>query len=134
MLGAARALLAISALAASAHAAPPPAQDYVLECRGCHGARGDGAPGKVPALAQSARFLTTRRGRSYLVRVPGVAGSQLSSARIATLLNWMLRELATDPPAPRAFAPFTEAEVTRERAKPLLDPSAERAAIVAESR
>ena len=116
--------------AASAEAMPPPAQDYVLECRGCHGARGLGTPGKVPSLAQSARFLATARGRSYLVRVPGVAGSQLPDARVAALLNWMLRELASDPPAPASFAPFSEAEVARERGKPLLDPVAERAQIL----
>ncbi len=71
----------------------------------------------MPGLAQTARFLATPRGSAYLVRVPGVAGSQLSDARVATLLNWMLRELASDPPAPEKFAPFSEAEVARERAR-----------------
>jgi mono/diheme cytochrome c family protein len=120
--------LAASAHPAPAHAAPPPAQDYVLECRGCHGAQGEGAPDKVPSLAQTARFLATPRGRAYLVRVPGVAGSRISDVRIAALLNWMLRELASDPPAPDDFAPYTEAEVARERTRPLLDPLAEREA------
>ncbi len=128
-LGAA-ALLALAA-ALPARATPPPAQDYVLECRGCHGARGEGTPGKVPSLAQAARFLATPRGRAYLVRVPGVAGSQLSNARVAALLGWMLRELASDPPAPVGFAPFTEAEVAAARAQPLLEPLAERAAVLA---
>jgi cytochrome c553 len=127
---AASAIAALTLVAAPLHAAPPPSQDYVLECRGCHGARGEGTPGKVPSLAQSARFLATPRGRAYLVRVPGVAGAQLSDARIAALLNWMLRELASDPPAPAGFEAFTEAEVARERAQPLLDPIAERAAIL----
>ncbi|HEY8120095.1 MAG TPA: cytochrome c [Myxococcota bacterium] len=127
-------LAAWTLLAAASHAVPPPEQDYVLECRGCHGARGEGVPGKVPALALSARFLATPRGRSYLVRVPGVAGSQLSDTRVARLLDWVLRELASDPPAAAGFTPFSEAEVARERARPLLDPSAERAAILGESR
>ncbi len=127
---AATALLLASA-APPADAAPPPAQDYVLECRGCHGARGEGTPGKVPSLAQTARFLATPRGRAYLVRVPGVAGSQLSNARVAALLDWMLRELASDPRAPAGFAPFDEAEVAAARARPLLEPLAERAAILA---
>ena len=127
------ALLAASLLTASAHAEPPPAQDYVLECRGCHGARGEGVPGNVPSLAQTARFPATPRGRAYLVRVPGVAGSQISDARIAALLNWMLRELASDPPAPDDFAPYSEAEVARTRSHPLLDPLAERAAALAPS-
>lgn len=127
---AATALLLASA-ALPAYAAPPPAQDYVLECRGCHGARGEGAPGRVPSLAQTARFLATPRGRAYLVRVPGVAGSQLSNARVAALLDWMLRELASDPPVLTDFARFSEAEVAAARALPLLEPLAERAAILA---
>ncbi len=136
MLGEARALqfagvLAAALAAPAAHAAPPPAQDYVLECRGCHGARGEGTAGKVPSLAETARFLATPRGRAYLVRVPGVAGSQLSDARVAALLNWMLRELASDPRAPERFAPFTALEVARARERPLLEPIAERAAILA---
>lgn len=99
----------------------------MLECRGCHGALGAGTPGKVPSLAQTARFLASERGRAYLVRVPGVAGSQLSDARIAALLNWMLRELASDPPAAAGFEAFTESEVASARARPLLDPIPERA-------
>jgi mono/diheme cytochrome c family protein len=124
------ALLGASLLTASAQAEPPPAQDYVLECRGCHGARGEGVPGNVPALAQTARFLATPRGRAYLVRVPGVAGSQISDARIAALLNWMLREFARDPTAPPDFTPYTASEVASERARPLLDPHAERTSVL----
>ncbi len=120
-----------ASIALRAHADLPPAQDYVLECRGCHGARGEGVPGKVPSLAQTARFLATPRGRAYLVRVPGVAGSQISDARVAALLNWLLRGLASDPSAPADFAPYTASEVARARAQRLLDPSAERAAILA---
>lgn len=132
--GARRALgFAVAALlgGGAAYAAPPPAQDYALECRGCHGARGEGSAGGVPSLAQAARFLATPRGRAYLVRVPGVAGSELSDARLAALLSWVLRELASDPPAPAGFAPFSPAEVARERARKLLDPRAEREAILA---
>jgi cytochrome c553 len=128
------ALTALVLISAAAQAAPPPAQDYVLECRGCHGARGEGTPGRVPSLAETARFLATPRGRAYLVRVPGVAGSQLSDARVAALLNWMLRELAIDPPAPEELVWFTEGEVARERARPLLDPIAERAAVLGANR
>jgi len=117
------------ALSGAAQAAPPPAQDYVLECRGCHGERGRGSA-RVPALAQTARFLGTPRGRAYLVRVPGVAGSPLSDARVAALLNWVLRELADDPPPPAGFEPFSAEEVASARARRLLDPRAERDAAV----
>jgi mono/diheme cytochrome c family protein len=128
------ALWAFVSASAAARAAPPPAQDYVLECRGCHGAHGEGTPGKVPSLAEAARFVATPRGRAYLVRVPGVAGSQLSNARLAALLNWVLHELASDPPTPDDFAPFSDAEIARERAQRLLDPLAERAAVLGDSR
>lgn len=127
------ALLALAALPERARAAPPPAQDYALECRGCHGAHGEGTPGKVPSLAETARFLVSPRGRAYLVRVPGVAGSQLSNARLAALLDWMLRELASNPPAPAGFARFSEAEVAAARVRPLLEPLAERENVLADA-
>jgi hypothetical protein len=43
----------------------------------------------------------------------------------------VLRELASDPPAPENFARFTLDEVARARAIPLLEPLAERAEIFA---
>ena len=129
MISRAELALLIALAAPAAHAGAPPALDYVLECRGCHGARGEGA-GEVPALTTAARFLASARGRAYLVRVPGVAGSEISDARVAALLNWVLRELAIDPPAPQDFTPFTETEVARERARKLLDPVRERAEIL----
>ena len=121
-------LAALAALLASLAALaiePRAEQDYVLECRGCHGPDGANEAGGVPPLRRAARFLALPGGRSYLVRVPGVAGSRLSDERVAALLNWALRELARDPPA-GDFPPFTTAEVARERARPLPDPSAER--------
>ena len=122
------ALAAVCAVFASAAARavdPQPAQDYMLECRGCHGPDGANEAGGVPSLLRAARFLALPEGRSYLVRVPGVAGSRLSDTRIAALLNWVLRELAREPGA-GDFTPFTAEEVTRERARPLADPGAER--------
>lgn len=126
------AIVGFAVAAAAAHGAPPPAQDYVLECRGCHGERGQGSA-SVPALTQTARFLATPRGRAYLVRVPGVAGSQLSDARVAALLDWVLRELASDPAAPEGFAPFSAAEVSRSRVRRLLEPRREREEILGEA-
>ena len=119
------ALAALLASPAALAVEPRAEQDYMLECRGCHGPDGANETGGVPSLQKAARFLALPEGRSYLVRVPGVAGSRLSDARIAALLNWVLRELARDPSA-GAFDPFTAEEVTRERARPLPDPGAER--------
>jgi hypothetical protein len=64
-------------------------------------------------------------GREYLIRVPGTSQSELDDARVAALLNWMLRELAASP-LPAGAAPFTEAEVARHRRPPLADVGAAR--------
>jgi mono/diheme cytochrome c family protein len=123
------ALCAVLASTAAPAVEPQPAQDYMLECRGCHGPDGANEAGGVPSLRRAARFLALPDGRSYLVRVPGVAGSRLSDARTAALLNWVLRELARDPAA-GDFPLFSADEVARARARPLADPGAERKRLV----
>lgn len=107
-----------------------PRLDYVLQCRGCHGADGRGAPDRVPDLAGMARFLRVPGGRAYLVRVPGVAHALLDDAAVAALLNWTLARFAGDD-LPADFQPYTAAEVARLRAEPLLDADAERRALLA---
>lgn len=98
-----------------------PKEDYVLHCRGCHGPEGAGAEGAVPSFrGQVARFLAIPGGREYLVRVPGVSQSELSDARLATLLNWLVREFDA-PDLPADSAPYTELEIARIRRPPLVD-------------
>jgi len=127
-----RVLLAVAAaglLITTAHA--DSRQDYILHCRGCHGPDGAGAAGAVPSFrGEMARFLQVEGGREYLVRVPGTAQSELSDARIASLLNWMLYEFS---PAqiPPDFRPYTEEEVARLR-RPLVDVAAMRARLFAQ--
>ena len=67
--------------------------DYMLECQGCHLPDGSGSSqGSVPSLLDSVgRFVTVPAGRSFLVRVPGSAQSPLDDARLAAVLNWMIR-------------------------------------------
>jgi hypothetical protein len=99
---------------------------YMLECQGCHGADGSGAPGAVPSLVNSVgRFLRVPGGREYLIRVPGSAQSPLGDAELAAVLDWLVRsfgpaEVAAD------FAPFRPDEVARHRAQPLVDVEAVR--------
>ncbi len=127
-----RALLAMFALASVASAAHAwsPETNYRLHCEGCHLAEGVATPGKVPALAGSvARFLRVPEGRSYLVRVPGVANAALGDADLAALLDWTLRHFdAANLPA--SFAPYTPEEVHRWRGDPLVDVTSERARLL----
>ncbi|HET7756926.1 MAG TPA: cytochrome c [Steroidobacteraceae bacterium] len=120
---------ALACAALAAHAGP--AEDYMLYCMGCHGADARGVAGKVPPLAVSlGRFMRTGAGRSYVLRVPGAANSALSDAQLAAVLNW-LAERYSAADEPRA-APFTAAEVARERHTPLADVKAARREAVRE--
>ncbi len=101
--------------------AADPRTDYVLNCQGCHGPDGSGAIGAVPSFRGSlAKFVRVPGGREYLVHVPGTSQSELSDARTAVLLNWMLHEFSPDE-IPPDFVPYNEAEVARVRRPPLTD-------------
>ena len=119
--------LAIALAAAAARATPPPAEDFLLHCSGCHHADGAGVPGVVPPLSGLAPFLATPEGRAYLVRVPGVAQASLDDARLAALLDWVLREFSGVAPRPG----YDAVEVHALRAEPLRDARAERARVLA---
>jgi hypothetical protein len=112
------------------NASSSPEQDYMLYCRGCHGATAQGVPGKVPPLAQSlARFMRSPEGRNYVLRVPGAANSVLSDAQLAAVLNWIAArfdsgELASD------VQWFTPLEVTQSRHVPLASVRETRRAVV----
>jgi mono/diheme cytochrome c family protein len=114
-----RAALWLSLLLAAATArGADPRVDYMLQCQGCHLADGSGSPGAVPDLRGSlGRFLEVPGGREYLVRVPGAAQSSLSDARLAALLDWMVREFGPAEAAAK-LEPFRSEEVARWRAEP----------------
>ncbi len=95
--------------------------DYVLTCAGCHGFDGRGSD-QVPSLRELAPLLTAAGGRTYLVRVPGVAQAPLSSERLAGLLNWLMGHFSGVAVTPG----FTQEEVADLRAAPLRDPVATR--------
>jgi hypothetical protein len=109
------------ALIIASAALADPQTDYMLHCRGCHGPDGAGAPGAAPSFrGHVAKFLWVPGGREYLIRVPGTAQSELSDARTATLLNWIVHEFSAGE-VPADFVPYTEAEITRHRRPPLTD-------------
>jgi mono/diheme cytochrome c family protein len=94
-------------------------QNWTLNCQGCHRLDGSGSDGTAPSLAGTvAKFLWVPGGRDYLIRVPGVATSALSSEDLAEVVNWMLWRFDKDN-VPPAFQPFTAAEVARLRTQPL---------------
>lgn len=130
-------LAAAAALGVALAATPAradPALDWTLHCRGCHGADGAGMGDAVPRLAgEVARFLAVSGGREYLIRVPGVAQSELDDVRLARLLTWMVRRFGPPEPA-AAAAPFTAAEVGALRVRPLVDVAGARRALLAEAR
>lgn len=113
-----RAWLAAGLLLAFPARAQDPQVDYMLQCQGCHRADGSGSAGAVPDLRGSLRrFLAVPGGREYLVRVPGAAQAPLADARLAALLDWMIREF--DPPGPgERLDPYAADEVARLRARP----------------
>ena len=80
---------------------------------------GTGSEGTAPSLAGTvAKFLWVPGGREYLMRVPGVATSPLSSEDLAEVVNWMLWRFDRAH-VPAGFQPFTAAEIARWRAQPL---------------
>ena len=119
------ALLLVLLMATAALGEAPPEQDYMLYCMGCHQRDGSGSYERVPPLRGADRFLDVPEGRAYLVRVPGVAHSALSDARLAALLNWVLSEFGTTE-----FRPYTAEEVGPLREDPYINASAARKAVL----
>jgi mono/diheme cytochrome c family protein len=115
------AALGAAALLIAGAARGDPRVDYMLNCRGCHGPDGAGAPGAAPSFRdQLGKFLSVPGGREYLIRVPGTAQSELDDARTAALLTWLVREFSPAE-VPAGFTPYTAEEVGRERRAPLSD-------------
>ena len=107
-----------------------PAQDYILNCMGCHGTQAEGVPGKVPPLANTlSRFMRTAEGRNYILRVPGAANSALSDAQLAAVLNWLAVTYDSGTTNPTT-APFTSEEVSQVRRRPLVAVLATRSVVV----
>ncbi len=132
-------LLSTTLLPVAGHALERPesatnvAQNYVLFCGGCHGDAGRGVLHKVPALAgKIGRYLHVDGGREFLIRVPGVANSQLSDAAAAAVMNLCLEKFTA--PAERAgIAPYTAADIAAARRQPMLEVERVRHALLAQA-
>ena len=126
-----RAALVLCLLAGAALADDRRAEvHYMLHCQGCHLPQAAGMDGRVPPIRDFAGwFLHSAEGRDFLVRVPGVAQSALSSADVAELMNWLLLTYSAAE-LPEPFRPFTAAEVDRLRSAPIADPARARSVIL----
>jgi mono/diheme cytochrome c family protein len=92
--------------------------NYQMFCQGCHTPDGVGANAVPRMKDQVGYFLETRRGREYLVRVPGSATSALDDEQLAEVLNWIVQEFAGDS-ADEGYERYTSLEVGRLRQQPL---------------
>jgi hypothetical protein len=125
------ALLTGLSTASHADTVEPVRADYMLACQGCHLDDGRGFPARgVPKLSgYVGNFLKVPGGREFLVQVPGSAQSDLSDARLAALLNWILRSFSAKQ-LPSDFVEYSAAEVGRLRSRPLVAVSSTRAGLV----
>lgn len=104
----------------------------MLHCQGCHLPNAEGFEGKVPPMKDFVGFfLHSEPGRDFLIRVPGVAHSALSSDEVAELMNWLLQSFSVDQ-LPEPFTPYTGEEVELLRADPEHDPEDARRRILSE--
>lgn len=96
--------------------------NFVLHCSGCHALDGTGnGQGDIPDFRNSVgAFARDDDGRTYLVHVPGVVNSGLSSAEIAAVMNFVLMKWG-DSSRDGAVSPFTVEEVTKRLAMPVPD-------------
>lgn len=116
----------ILALAAAGAWARDAQTNFILHCQGCHTASGAGLEGKVPDLRPTiVPMAMMPAGRRYLIQVPGVAQSNLSDMEVASVLNWMMRNLANQKDIDEVES-FTQAEVTKYRSSRLIDVRATR--------
>ena len=115
------AVAAFAALAAGTAAAGErsPRAIYVLRCSGCHLPDGAGLPsaGIPPLKGFIDSFVRDEDGRTYVVHVPGVAGSGLDDRATAAVLNYVMAQWG----APAAARPFTADEVARRRSVRIAD-------------
>lgn len=83
---------------------------------------GRGLAPVVPTLHDViGRMLAKPEGRSYIVRVPGVAQAPISDRKLTEVLNWVLTEFSSAT-LPENFKPLTVEEVARARSELLADP------------
>jgi hypothetical protein len=94
--------------------------DYLIHCQGCHLPQAFGVPGHVPRMNNFlGYYLHSEAGRRFVVQVPGAATANLTDARLANLMNWLLLTYS-EAQLPDNFKPYSVEEISRLR--PNLEP------------
>ena len=113
---------------ANAQQKNPPAFSYLLHCSGCHIEDGSGDPPDVPDLRQDLDLLlTSAEGRSYMLQVPGVTDTPITTQEMADLMNWMIARFY---PEMKGFKQFSAEEVQAGRDNRLANPLESRQQII----
>jgi len=115
----------------TAHASDARARaDYMIHCQGCHVPDGSGFVGRVPDLGETLPlFLSVDGGREFLIQVPGSSQSALSDARLAGVLNWIIKSFSNGA-LPASFVPYETTDITAVRSIRLDDVFATRDALI----
>jgi hypothetical protein len=119
-------LVAASAVTGEPAKIPAGESNYLESCGGCHGIEGTSSPRDIPELRGTVgRFLCSKAGREYVVRLPNVAFAAVDDRTLAELLNFMVFRLggASTPAGARRY---TASEVGRLRREPLKNQSLEK--------
>lgn len=97
-----------------------PAQSHYLEgCGGCHGIQGISAERDIPQLrGRVGRFLCTRAGREYLVRLPNVAFADMDDQLLADVMNFVVFRIG-ERSAPVQATAYSASEIASLRRRPL---------------
>ncbi len=94
--------------------------NYQIFCQGCHSPTGSGYRGVPEINGFIGNFLSTQKGREYLVQVPGSANAVLDNDHLAEVLNWMILEFS-GPSLPKKWTTYTGEEVGKLRKTPLME-------------
>ena len=94
--------------------------NYQMFCQGCHTPDGIGINDTPKIKDHIGNFLSTKKGREYLVRVPGSANSALDDPQLAEVLNWIIIELGGDS-VPENMQFYTAPEVAKLRKNALFE-------------
>ena len=106
--------------------------DYLIHCQGCHLPEAVGVPGYVPRINKFlGYFMHSKAGREFIVQVPGASTANLSDARLAELINWLLLTYSEEQ-LPADFEPYTAEEISWLRPNLQADPESARKAILSD--
>lgn len=94
--------------------------NYQMLCQGCHTPDGSGFKDVPQIKGFIGNFLANKKGREYLVRVPGSANSALNDKDLAEVLNWIILEMG-DKSIPKKLQRYTADEVAKLRQNPLFE-------------